>query len=83
MGSKDHSIFVPSLRCMGNILTTNENEIIERCLFHGVLTPLTAIMNSNSSNMIKECCWAISNITAGPTGHIDSFIESEAFNRII
>lgn len=68
---------------MGNILTTNDTEIIERCLFHGVLTPLNNIMNSNSSNMIKECCWALSNITAGPASHIEAFVDSEIFNRII
>jgi importin subunit alpha-1 len=83
MHSKDHSLFVPSLRSMGNILTSSDSLIIERCLFHNVLTPLTEIMFSNSSHMIKECCWALSNITAGPSAHIEALVESEAFNRII
>lgn len=33
MGEKDFAIFVPALRAIGNILTTNNHEIINKCLW--------------------------------------------------
>jgi len=83
MSSKDFSVFVPGLRAMGNILTTNDTDVIERCIFNGVLTPITNIMYSSNANLIKECCWALSNITAGPASHIEAFLDSPAFNRTL
>lgn len=37
IGSKDMSIFVPALRGIGNMLTTNNHAIIERALFLGLI----------------------------------------------
>ena len=36
-----------------------------------------------NSTTVKEACWAISNITAGPVDHIVKFLESAAFERIM
>lgn len=83
MDDKDISIFIPALRAMGNILTTNDPRIIERCLWEGVLDKLTNYLFQSNSNIIKEACWAISNITAGPSHHVEKFIDSGAFDRII
>ena len=82
VGEKDFSVFVPALRALGNILTTNDHEIIERALFEGALDKLTTILYSPNANLIKEVCWALSNITAGPASHITQLIESSAFDRI-
>lgn len=38
---------------------------------------------SSNSNVIKECCWALSNIAAGTQLHIQRMVESEAFARIL
>ena len=62
---KDFHLFVPALRANGNILTTNDSGIIDRCLRHTVLDRLTPLLFEPNSNIVKECCWALSNISAG------------------
>lgn len=83
MGSSEITIYVPALRAVGNILSTNDSRIIERCLWHGLIDKLTSMLYQSNSNIIKECLWAFSNITAGPGTHIEKFIQSAAFERII
>lgn len=73
---------MPALRCLGNMLTINDTDVIDKALFHGCLDKLTSVLFTTNSNLIKECCWALSNITAGPPAHIEKFIESQAFARI-
>lgn len=82
LGSQDVSLYVPALRCIGNILTTNDSRIVERCLFNGVLDKLTNLLYQNNSNIIKECLWGFSNISAGSSAHIESLVDCEAFVRI-
>jgi hypothetical protein len=50
---------------MGNILTSNDNRIVERCIWLGVIDRLTNILYQSNSNLIKETLWAFSNIAAG------------------
>jgi hypothetical protein len=38
-------------------------------------------MQSAASNIIKECCWALSNIAAGSTDLVNTLIDSHAFDR--
>ena len=83
LGMKEYNIFVPSLRTLGNILTTNDPDIIDRALFEGALDKLTDILYANNTNLIKECLWAFSNITAGPPRHIGLFVESKACERVM
>lgn len=66
LSATDITLYVPALRSVGNILTTNDQRVIERCIWHGVIDKLTAILFQSNSNLIKECLWALSNITAGP-----------------
>jgi importin subunit alpha-1 len=82
VGEKDFSIFVPALRALGNILTTNDHDITERALFEGALDKLTTVLYSPNANLIKEVCWALSNICAGPVQHIHKLIDSTAFDRV-
>jgi len=37
MGSKDLSVYIPALRVMGNILSTSDPQVVERCLWADVL----------------------------------------------
>jgi len=83
LGEKNASLFIPALRCIGNLLTSNDPQVVERCLWEGCLDKLTNMLYQTNSNIIKECCWALSNITAGPTHHVEKFVESTAFDRII
>lgn len=83
LGEKDLHLFVPALRCLGNILTSNDSRVVERCLWEGCLDKLTNMLYQSNSNIIKESCWALSNITAGPGAHVAKFIDSTAFDRIV
>ena len=67
LGSKELTVFVPALRAIGNMLTTDDHSVIEYCLYLGVLDKLSSLLYSSSGNIIKECCWALSNICAGPS----------------
>ena len=42
--SKDLTVYVPGLRCIGNILTSNDERVMERCLFNSVIEKLTSIL---------------------------------------
>lgn len=82
-GNADLSHFMPALRCVGNILTTSDPAIIERCLLLGVVDKLTSILYQSNSQLIKEALWGFSNITAGPGSHIEAFINNSAFDRVV
>jgi hypothetical protein len=44
MGATDTSLYIPGLRAMGNILTSSDPAVIERCLWHGVVDKLTSLL---------------------------------------
>lgn len=76
-------MFMPALRCIGNILTCSNPEVIERCMFCNVISELNCLLMQTSTAVIKETLWSFSNITAGPTSHVRQFVESNAFDRIL
>jgi hypothetical protein len=69
LGDKDMLKYVPAMRCIGNLLTTNEIDKIELMLEYNLLEKLNSLLHSTSSHIVKECCWALSNIAAGPPEH--------------
>jgi len=71
------------MRAIGNVLTASDPMIVERCLWLGVLDKLTNLLYQSNSNIIKECLWSFSNITAGPSSHIEKFIESDSMDRVL
>ena len=79
----EFKIFVPALRCIGNFATANELEIIDQLLFHGALDCITNILMSANSNLIKECCWALSNIAASSVHHVEALSKHHCFSRLI
>lgn len=81
IGDKEHKVFVPSLRCLGNILTSDDSQIVEKAIFLGALKQMSAILYSSNSGLIKECCWALSNICAGPPDHISLLVNDPIFDR--
>jgi hypothetical protein len=81
--AKDVHLFIPAMRAIGNILSTNDPKIVERCLWEGVLDKMHSILLSTSTNVIKECLWAFSNITAGPQIHVEKVLGSASLDRIL
>lgn len=71
---------MPALRIIGQLTVANTQEIIDRCLWCSVLDKMVILMKYlGDANMIKECCWALSNIAAGSHHQIEKLVENEAF----
>lgn len=83
IGDKEHKVFVPALRCLGNILTTDDQQIVEKAIFWGALKQMSTLLYSSNSGLIKECCWALSNICAGPPEHISLLVNDPIFDRVM
>ena len=88
LGSSNIYTVHSTLRGVGNILT-GQDSYTWKCIEYGVLPYLkklmvqyhnkTVISNGRTSDdtKLKELCWAISNITAGPKEHIIEVIKQE------
>ncbi|CDW81557.1 karyopherin alpha [Stylonychia lemnae] len=83
LAEKEIYVYVPALRCIGNMLTSNDSQITDICLWEGVIDRLTSLLFSTNSNLIKESLWALSNITAGTQPQVDKFVDSPAFDRVL
>jgi len=81
LGSANPFTVHSSLRAIGNVLTGNDR-YTAHCIDCGVLQRLYALtqqfyaQNVNHEKL-KEICWAISNVTAGPSAQIVRVIEAK------
>ena len=87
LGSKNVYTVHSTLRAVGNILTGSD-EYTQKCIEYGVLSYLHNLLkqfySQNPNNAkLKEICWAISNITAGPRQHIIAVIESNFIPMLV
>ena len=58
-------------------MASNENDVEEVIQCNGLDTLKKLITNPNiDGSILKEGCWAISNITAGPENHIEKILEN-------
>ena len=62
-------IVTPSLRITGNIVTGDDKQT-QVALDLGILSIYENLLNKPTQSIIKETCWAISNITAGNSAQI-------------
>lgn len=74
----------PALRAIGNILTSDTQENIDLFIFHQGLPTFNKMMVVDQQlQLMKECMWGISNITAGSEGQIAAFLnEDELVNKV-
>ena len=83
LGHPKESIKVPALRIIGNICTGTPSQIEEvlgcRCL--EALYELLGLPPSLQT-IVKETCWALSNIAAGPMQHIEELIKAGLMKRL-
>lgn len=63
--SREVSMIVPSLRVVGNFLTSNDPKIVDVLMWEGCLDKLYNQLLITNTNIIKETLWAYSNISAG------------------
>jgi hypothetical protein len=69
-------IKVPALRVIGCILASDEKDV-EEVLDCGGLEVLKKLITdpSTESSILKEACWAISNVTASSHKHIEQVLD--------
>lgn len=73
---------IPALRIIGNIVTGND--VQTQCILNCKgLASLNHLTKSVNSQIRKDACWAISNITAGTTLQIQEVIDSNIFPEIL
>lgn len=63
-GSNDKASVVPSLRTVGNLITGSDSQT-QFVLDQGLIQIIPKLLQSRHANVVKETCWAVSNITAG------------------
>ncbi|EGG20149.1 hypothetical protein DFA_07269 [Cavenderia fasciculata] len=82
MNHTSHSIKTPSLRVVGNIASCDDH-IAEKILTPGLLSNLSALLNSQKTGLIKESAWTISNFAAGPPSQIQMIIDAKIIPQLI
>ena len=83
LSNPETTIYVPALRCIGNMISSNNSQLIDRCLWLDLFDKLTVLLYQSNSNVLKECLWTFSNITASTSIHVAKFVESNAFDRVV
>ena len=76
LGHSQPNVQTPALRTIGNIVTGNDMQT-QLVLAAGALPKLLALFSSPRKNLVKEACWAVSNITAGTKKQIQQVIDEE------
>lgn len=65
-----------AIRIVGNLVSSDNNEILEKLIFHGLLSKFEILLTSTQVNLIKETLWALSNITASNSNLIQSVFSN-------
>ncbi|CAD8066995.1 unnamed protein product [Paramecium primaurelia] len=73
---ENHSIVIPALRILGNILTGNEEQtnVVLNC---GVLQVFQNLLQNKKRTLRQEVCWSLSNIAAGSSGQVKQIIRDD------
>ena len=79
---KNEGLAQSALKYIGGILGSNNQNAIEKLMFNGVIDKLTSLCYSARHQIVKECCWAFSNLTASGIQYAQAFVKSSAFSRI-
>ena len=76
------------MKCLGVILSTNDHSVIDRALWAGLLTKTGELLESilrgfsRGKKILKEICWALSNLTASESHHVEKFAESSCLQLV-
>jgi translation initiation factor 6 (eIF-6) len=66
-----------AIRVVGNLSSSENSEILEKMLFHGVISKLEDIMVGTFAGLIKESLWTISNFAAANSQIIQSLFSND------
>ena len=76
------AIAVPTLRCIGNIVTGDDQQT-QMAINAGVLINLNQLIFSKKKTIRKEVCWTLSNITAGSVEQIQQCLDMGLVDKLI
>ena len=69
----DDKLITPALRAVGNVITGTDKHT-EFCLQKGFLSCAANLLSHRKKTIVKETCWALSNVTAGTRDQVNSVI---------
>jgi hypothetical protein len=75
MRSPNQAIVTPALRAVGNIVTGSEEQTQAAIDMGALLAVRDIIEGTEERSVLKECAWAISNVTAGTAAQIQVVLE--------
>jgi len=83
LNSKCEPLAAQALKFVGGILGSENTQVIEKCMFNAVIDKLTNLCYSTRHCIVKECCWAFSNLCASGPSYCEQFVKSYAFQRCL
>ena len=72
-GANDDKLITPALRAVGNIITGTDKHT-QFCLDKGFLACVASLLNHRKNSIVKETCWALSNVTAGTRMQVNNVV---------
>lgn len=76
------SVLMPCLRIIGNIVTGTEEQT-QQVIDMDIIPKLFILLDHEKTTVRKECCWILSNITAGSSIQIGSvFSDIGKFQKL-
>jgi hypothetical protein len=82
-------IYLPALKSIGSILSSNDQMVIDRCLWAGCLDQIATfidhslVQGSHHNFYLREACWALSNLTASNEGCVEKFVISRCYSQLL
>jgi importin subunit alpha-1 len=83
LSSTAFAVQTPALRIIGNIASSENDKHTDAILDAGVLLKLVTLLSSPRKNLRKECCWTISNITAGTKKQIQAVCDANIIPHLV
>ncbi|KAJ7370277.1 hypothetical protein OS493_033357 [Desmophyllum pertusum] len=78
--SHNSQAVTPMLRSLGNIVSGPDEYGIMAMQSGTLVAAMTSYLQSMHRHIKKESLWVLSNLTAGPTEHIDALIQDQYFS---
>eukprot|EP00051_Salpingoeca_urceolata_P022821 m.379180 g.379180 ORF g.379180 m.379180 type:complete len:514 (-) comp20027_c4_seq30:3095-4636(-) len=73
---------LPVVRCIGNLVSGNHTQT-QAVIDAGCIPPLIAALENETDAVVKETCWALSNIAAGTQSQIESLLGHGALEPVL
>eukprot|EP00826_Nyctotherus_ovalis_P054256 TRINITY_DN7095_c0_g3_i1.p1 TRINITY_DN7095_c0_g3~~TRINITY_DN7095_c0_g3_i1.p1 ORF type:complete len:258 (-),score=55.64 TRINITY_DN7095_c0_g3_i1:42-815(-) len=83
IGNKKTSIKIPSIRILGNICAENDSSTNHVISQGGLNALVSELQTEERSPILLELCWALSNISSGPSLHVAQLLNAGAVDQLV